>query len=149
MEVFLMLCKNCGNEIADGNLFCNNCGAAVEAASAEEVVAAQPEVVAEAVPEVTTDPGKTMGIISLICGIASLVLPCIPCLGYLSFVPIVLGIVFGFIGMKKSKAAGFKNTLALVGIILSFSGIVIYLISIVAGAVIGVLGSASGSSYYY
>ena len=129
-----MICKNCGNEIAEGNQFCENCGTAVEI---EEVV------VAEAAPEATTNPGKAFGIVALICGIAGAVLPCIPCLSYIAFIPIVLGLVFGFIGMSKSKAAGAKNTLALVGVILSFCGIAVFVLSIFAGVIIGVLGSAS------
>ncbi len=135
-----MICKNCGNEIAEGNQFCENCGTAVEV---EEVVVAEAEVVAEAAPEATTNPGKAFGIVALICGIAGAVLPCIPCLSYIAFIPIVLGLVFGFIGMSKSKAAGAKNTLALVGVILSFCGIAVFVLSIFAGVIIGVLGSAS------
>ena len=131
-----MICKNCGNEIAEGNQFCENCGAAVEV---EEIVAAEGEVVAEA----TTNPGKAFGIVSLICGIVGAVLPCVPCLSYIAFIPIILGLVFGFIGMSKSKAAGAKNTLALVGVILSFCGIGVFVLSIFAGVIIGILGSAS------
>ena len=131
-----MICKNCGNEIAECNQFCENCGAAV---AAEEIVAAEGEVVTEA----TTDPGKAFGIVALICGIAGVVLPCVPCLSYIAFVPIILGLVFGFIGMSKSKAAGAKNTLALVGVILSFCGVGVFVLSIFAGVIIGLLGSAS------
>ncbi len=135
-----MICKNCGNEIAEGNQFCENCGTAVEI---EEVI------VAEAAPEATTNPGKTFGIVALICGIASVVLPCIPCLSYIAFIPTILALVFGFIGMSKSKAAGFKNTLALVGVILAFCGIAVFVVSLFLGFFIGLFGSLSNSAYYY
>jgi hypothetical protein len=50
------------------------------------------------------DPGKTLGVVSLITAILGLAL---------------VGLVTGIIGLKKSKKAGFKNSMALAGIIIS------------------------------
>ena len=56
------------------------------------------------------DPGKTFGILSLVLPFIGLALP---------------GLVLGILGRSKSKAAGFNNTLALAGIIISVIGMII------------------------
>ncbi|MBP2414541.1 hypothetical protein JOF48_003340 [Arthrobacter stackebrandtii] len=55
------------------------------------------------------DPGKTLGIISIILPFVGLGL---------------VGLILGIIGKVKSKKAGFKNTPALVGIIISVVAII-------------------------
>ncbi|WP_145978679.1 hypothetical protein [Granulicoccus phenolivorans] len=65
------------------------------------------------------DPGKTMGLVGLILAIV---------------IPLV-GLIVSIIARGKSKAAGFKNTLATVGIII---GAVFLLGQIIGGIVMGV-----------
>ena len=50
------------------------------------------------------DPGKTLGVVSLVTAIFGLAL---------------VGLITGIIGLKRSKKAGFKNPMALAGIIIS------------------------------
>lgn len=47
------------------------------------------------------DPGKTLGIVGLVLGLIGLSL---------------VGLILSIVGNNKSKAAGFKNTIAIVGI---------------------------------
>jgi preprotein translocase subunit SecG len=58
------------------------------------------------------DPGKTLGIVGLV----------------LAFVFALAGIIVSAIALKKSKEAGFQNTIAKVGLILSIVFLVIGLI---------------------
>lgn len=144
-----MYCKNCGALNAEDVAFCANCGAEMQAEVEAPVVesayepveapAAEPVVVEQE----AKDPGKTLGIVSLILGIAAIVLGTVcscgcACLG--SILPCVLavvGIILGIIGMNKSKAAGFSNKLALIGIILSGVSVLVMVIFVIINAVIG------------
>ena len=126
-----MICSNCGNEFYEGSV-CPVCGQAVE----------------EIAPEtVTTDPGKTLGIIALVLGIVSLVLGTVcncffGCLGGLVPAAIAIaGIVCGALGMKKSKEAGFSNKLALVGLILSIATFVVAFVIFIINAILGAAGA--------
>ncbi|MCU1573380.1 MAG: hypothetical protein JWO93_1462 [Micrococcaceae bacterium] len=65
----------------------------------------------------TQDPGKVYGIISII----------LPFVGFG-----LVGLVLGIIGRIKSKRAGYKNVLALVGIILGAISVVVGILIIVA-----------------
>lgn len=95
------------------------------------------------VQQPTVDPGKGMGTAALVLGIVSLsvgiLCSCLfACLG--GFIPLVcgiLGIVFGVKASNTSKAAGFENKSAKVGLILSIIGIVMIVIFIIANAIIG------------
>lgn len=71
------------------------------------------------------DPGKTMGIVGLVLSF----------LGCLS----IVGLILSIIAFNKSKKAGYKNGVALAGIIV---GAVVLVISIVVGIIIGVTTSA-------
>ncbi len=66
------------------------------------------------------DPGKTMGIIALV----------LPFVGFS-----LVGLVLGIIAKVKSKKAGFKNTPALIAIIVSIVVTIASIIAIVAGIV--------------
>ena len=61
------------------------------------------------------DPGKTLGIVGLI----------------LSFFTAVIGLIVSAIALSKSKKAGFKNTPALVGVIIGAIGTVFAVILII------------------
>ena len=110
-----MICKNCGAHLADNTVFCTNCGNAVEGVSSyeETVVTAQP---------VMTDPGKTLGMVSMILGIASLVF---------SWVAAIPGLILANMATKKSEEAGFTNTMAKVGKITSIVGLILTVLYIV------------------
>lgn len=69
-------------------------------------------------PTAPADPGKTLGIVGLI----------------LSFVACVIGLIVSIIAFRSSKKAGYKNTVALVGIII---GAVATLGWIIGGIAIG------------
>lgn len=66
------------------------------------------------------DPGKTLGIIGLV----------------LSFFTAIIGLIVSIVALRKSKKAGFKNTPALVGIIVgilsTIVAIIIAVVSIIA-----------------
>jgi thiol:disulfide interchange protein len=57
------------------------------------------------------DPGKTLGIVSLV----------------LAFIIPLLGLIFGFVARSKSKKAGHSNGLALVGIIISILSMIVFI----------------------
>ncbi|MBG0741180.1 DUF4190 domain-containing protein [Paeniglutamicibacter antarcticus] len=65
------------------------------------------------------DPGKTLGIIGLV----------------LAFLISIAGLVVSIIALKKSKAAGFKNTPAKVGIIVSIIVSVLWIAGIIIVAI--------------
>ncbi len=62
------------------------------------------------------DPGKTMGIVGLV----------------LAFVAGVIGLIVSAIALNKSKKAGFKNTPALVGVIIGAIYTLFVVIAIIA-----------------
>lgn len=68
---------------------------------------------------VPDDPGRTLGIIGLV----------------LSFVTTFIGLIVSIIALRKSKRAGFKNTPALVGVIVGSVATVAALIAITIGVV--------------
>lgn len=59
----------------------------------------------------------------------------------------ILGIIFGAVGMSKSKKAGESKALALVGLILGILGIVLIVALIVVGCFVGVAALGALSSY--
>ena len=139
-----MICKVCNTDNAPGTMYCENCGATLE----------QETVVTESynsdVP--ATDPGKTLNIISLISGIASVALSfvctCFSCGGILPSALGVLAIILGAIGMGKSKNAGFNNKMGMIGLILGIAGValvaVISIVLVVIGGVGAIMGEAGG-----
>lgn len=123
-----MFCKNCGNSF-EGSI-CPNCGTQM------------------------TDPGKGLGVASLVLGICGLVFgilcPCLAaCLG--AILPLALsitGLILGILGKNKSAAAGFSNGPAKVGFILSIVALAITLIFGLIGWAFGV-ALAEELGYYY
>ncbi len=94
-------------------------------------------------PQATqADPGKGLGIASMVLGIVGFVLCCCPFLSFIGFLaPIcmIVGLILGFIAKSKSKSVGAKNSPALAGIILS---IVPLALTIISAVIILVFGSA-------
>jgi hypothetical protein len=74
----------------------------------QQPVAPQPSPVSS-----NDDPGRTLGILSLI----------------FAFILPIIGIIVGIVGLRKSKAAGYKNNVALAGLIISFITTVLILVT--------------------
>ena len=136
-----MICKVCNTDNKPGAVFCENCGATLEQAP----VTCDVETTVPA-----TDPGKTLNLISLILGIASLALgiicSCITCGGILPSLLGVAAIVLGAIGMKKSKSAGFSGKMGMIGLILGIAGVVIVTLLGIIIAVLGGIGQIMGAT---
>lgn len=79
----------------------------------------------------TTGDKKTLGITSLVLGIAGLVGLFIPILNIVTLIGSIVGIVLGFMSRRREPAA---KTMALVGIILSAVALVLGIIFIIIGA---------------
>ena len=140
-----MNCSFCGAELENGSSFCGVCGNSTYSVGYTPV----------AVVEKKKNPGFVFGLISLICGIVAVlsVLAGLPycCCVYVA-VPVMIGggilgtilaivsIVLAIIGLKKSKAGGFKNAMAIVGIILSVLAMVFIVIEIVGCVLLLALG---------
>lgn len=170
----MIICKNCNYQF-ENTEFCPNCGTPavvvpetpiVEQVTDEPVVN-QEEVINETTDEVESndtilidesiveekpavDPGKNLGIISLILGIASIVGQCCPCIPY-SFVTLsicaIVGIILSVNAKNKSIEAGFDNKLAkiakiisIVGIVVCVIGFIIYIISNILVAFVPAFG---------
>lgn len=160
-----MFCIHCGAQISDNAAFCENCGAAVSATSEESVqsveqpVCAQPNNTADTQQPVSAsvvtveDPGKQMGLISMILGIIGLALGSIcsclfACLGgFLPLAAAIVGVVLGVKAKAKSAEAGFANKQAQVGVILSIVAIALIVIFVIANAIIGGVVAFTGEFY--
>ena len=104
-----MFCKNCGNETENGK-FCGVCGAAMGA------------------PVVAKDPGKELGLISLILGIV-----CFAPIDNTVFSLAAIGaIIAGIVGIKKSAEAGFQNKLGKIGLVLSIVCLILDVLFVIA-----------------
>ena len=145
-----MVCKNCGANNVDGSVFCANCGASlqVEEAQAQTYTPAPDFGTA---PEINptvevVDPGKKMGLISLILGIVSVVLGGIcscscGCIGgFLPFAAGVAGIILAVLAIKKSKTVGMDNKQAKIGFILSVVGVLTFFIALIFNIILGASG---------
>ena len=134
-------------------MFCDKCGNTLNENGTCPVCNASEIELVEPVVEPTEDPGKTLGIVALVLGICGLVIGCLcgcvftPCM-LIGLVISIAGIVVGAMGMKKSKAVGLKNTMGMIGLILSIVVTVIgavlvaiWLISMIAS--FGVVGIAA------
>ena len=75
----------------------------------------------EVKPVPDTYPGKTLGIVGLI----------------VSFFASLIGLIISIIAFNQSKAAGFKNTPAKVGIILGIVFLILGIIGVIIGVTIG------------
>lgn len=151
-----MICKNCGNFNEDAADACIVCGADLKADSAPvtddfssfgtDGFTPDQSVVTPVTPDMPAeDPGKTLGLIGMIAGILSIVASC--CIPFLGIPFSIAAVVCGFLGMNKSKAAGFKNTLAIVGIAVGAVGIIVAIINAIAGGIIGAVAASGGFNF--
>lgn len=86
-----MVCNNCGTQFADGNAFCPNCG--TPAPQPDYVYAQQPiQPTYQAVAPGNPEEAKS-------CMITGILAAALACTFFASF----MGIVFGIMGLNKSK----------------------------------------------
>lgn len=132
-----MYCKNCGKEIAEGQVYCEEC---------------QPQEVEVVEEEKTVDPSKGKGIAALVCGALSLMNASTGIVG------LVLAIVAMVLGGQAANTAGAKfgkigRTLGIVSLILSILALVavvaLVVFYVVFVVLIGVGGAAMGGYNYY
>lgn len=72
--------------------------------------------------------GNAFSVVALICGLLGCVGAFLPIITYFAWVIGVLGIIFGALGMKKSKETNTGHGLAVAGFVLGIIGTVIGLI---------------------
>lgn len=112
-----MFCKKCGKEIPDGSAVCPECGENLNTyVKVEEPV----------------NPGRTLGVTSLILGAAALATQVLGNTSILTFPAAIAGIICALIAMSKSKAADMKCSSAKIGIILSIVSAVIDVVTLIA-----------------
>ena len=136
-----MKCTICGAEIADNATFCDKCGAIIDNSAKEQEAVTEETVAVEEVK----NPGKVMGIISLVLGILSLAmnLCCVSGLGF-SVISGIAGIILGFVSAKKSDKAGMEPVkLAKIGKLLSIIGTILGALIVVVAIIVGIVAIAS------
>ncbi len=151
----MSFCSNCGAELTEGTAFCPNCGAGqVRTFGADEpvAVAAEPEVLPaepvyqepvyqapvyqpQAEPAVLPTSAKILGLISMICGLVSLV----SC--YVGFMYSIPALILANIASKK--APGIPNGKAKVGKITAIIGIVVSVICFIIYVALVAAGTES------
>ena len=151
----MSFCSNCGAELTEGTAFCPNCGAGqVRTFGADEpvAVAAEPEVLpAEPVYQEPVDQApvyqpqveaavlptsaKILGLISMICGLLSLV----SChVGFAYSIPALI-----LANIASKKAPGIPNGKAKVGKITAIIGIVVSVICFIIYVALVAAGTES------
>ena len=151
----MSFCSNCGAELTEGTAFCPNCGAGqVRTFGADEpvAVAAEPEVLPaepvyqepvyqapvyqpQAEPAVLPTSAKILGLISMICGLLSLV-SCYVGVAY-SIPALILA------NIASKKAPGIPNGKAKVGKITAIIGIVVSVICFIIYVALVAAGTES------
>lgn len=138
-----MFCKNCGNEIKEGELNCAACGTPASQPQVQQPEQApqQPQYQAPQQPQYQVPPqpqyqqpyakpantpsqGVGLSVMALVFGICGIVLGSIPF--FIVAALSGLGIVFGAMGLKKSSTfTGRASGLAIAGLVLAIIGTVI------------------------
>jgi hypothetical protein len=115
-----MFCAKCGTLVEEGSKFCQKCGMPVAQAAAPPPAATAPPVGFQPAAAIKT---SGMAVASLVLGIIGMV--------FFPFVPSVLAIIFGAIGLgqvNKSNGLLKGKGMATAGIILGIVAIVIMII---------------------
>ena len=71
-----------------------------------------------------TNPGQGMGIASMVCGIASLIIP------FVGTATAIVGLILGVLSKKKSQEAGMPSGMATAGIVCSVIALAISILMI-------------------
>lgn len=127
----------------------------VEEVVAEKVTEEIPHVEAEKVSKNGKKPNKALEIISLVCGILSIIFVC--CCPYVSPVFAIAAIVLALVAPKneKGKLSGMALAGLILGIIMIIGSVVVIILSFagtLAGGILGSLGemmNTQSSSLYY
>ena len=155
-----MFCSNCGTQNGADAAFCVGCGTKLTAQQSVPVQQQyyqpplQPMYQPYYYQPPAPVPGKGMGVAALVLGIIGLVTGTVcacgcACLGgIIPAIVCIVGLVLGIMAMNKSKAAGFKNTKALVGVILSGVGLASIVLFVLINAIIGGLNGMSQAQGY-
>lgn len=124
-----MFCPNCGHEIKINETFCSNCGAKIVNGKA---VFDKPK------PSTSVHAGqdKDNAVVSLVCGIASLIIP------YLNIVLGIVAIVFAKKVKVNTNLSTAGRTTGICGIVLGSLYIILTIVCIV------LVIMASGSTTY-
>lgn len=106
-----MFCKNCGHELNDNAIICPNCGVPTD--KMQQTASAAP--VEQKKPNGFAITALVLGLVGLVGG------------NYAFLIPGIIGLVFGIIGMVKSKQYSARG-LAIAALVVSIVGLVIWLI---------------------
>lgn len=124
-----MFCPNCGHEIKNNETFCSNCGAKIVNGKA---VFDKPKTATA----VHAGQDKDNAVVSLVCGIASLIIP-------------YLNIVFGIVAIVFAKKVEVNTNFSTAGRTTGICGIILGCLYIILSIVwIVLMVSGSGSVTY-
>lgn len=158
-----MICKNCGMNNDDNARFCTNCGTDLSIPAANEPVYEQPvqeapvyeqpvyaqpayqAPVQEAAPK-QSGAGKALAIVGMILGILSLVLFCVP---YLGFPCGLAAIILAAIAKGKGCRSGMATAGLVTGIIGTIICFIFLIIFCASGAAFEVFDALDSGYYYY
>ena len=126
-----MFCPNCGVQCPDGVAYCPNCNTQfapqpnpMYQQNQYQQTPYQQPVYNGAPVQKPSVPGKGLGIAGMVCGIVSFFC--------LAFVLGLLAVIFGAVGLSKSKAVGMGNGMAVAGIVLGIISIVLWIVFLLA-----------------
>mgnify|MGYP004689339431 CR=1 FL=1 len=130
-----MFCPKCGYEIKEEDRFCPNCGAHIIDGKVADSPNAHKSYYAKAAYD---EKEKENGLISLICGIASLVVP------YLNLVLAIIALVFARrCNVDENNFAKAGKITGIIGLVLSILVIfltIVWVVMFVVGAIAGAGG---------
>lgn len=137
-----MFCPNCGHEMKDDEKYCSNCGAHVENGKA---VNRNNVYTSYNAGRAMNEKEKEYGLVAMICGIASLVIP------YVNIILAVVALIFaGRCQVDSNNFAKIGKITAIIGLILSIITILVTILWIVLLAVGLIKGpSYGGGTIYY
>ena len=150
-----MFCHHCGTELKPDTIFCHNCGIKVPGEVQQIVQPTEETAQTQTQSTLSQNPGRGFGIASLVLGLISFSLSFFcPCLGIaiVESIPLicgVIGIILGARGCHASKRAGFENTCAKVGLIVSVAGATVTILFCVFYSIIDVLEESIGAAPTY
>lgn len=137
-----MFCPNCGHEMKDDEKYCSNCGAHIVDGKAVNKADAYTAYNAS---RAVNEKEKETGLISMICGIASLVVP------YINLILAIIALIFaGRCNVDSNNFAKIGKITAIIGLVLSILIIlftILWVVLVVAGVIRG-SGTVDGTIYY-